>query len=246
MRIRQIVVAAQVLQPSSQLLADVFALEPPYADPGVAEFGIHNAVFAFGDQFIEVISPTQANTACGRHLAKEGDSGYMVILQTDSLARERERFASLGVRSVWQIDLPDISAMHLHPKDVGAAIVSLDEPRPPASWRWGGPQWRVAPGPAGAQRVLGITLRSANAKALATRWAEVLGRPAPQAVGEVWRVGFNEGFVDVASAPGHSDGVTGFSLQVADTAAVLARAQAAGLAVEGQAFHALGVRWALS
>ena len=27
------------------------------------------------------------------------------------------------------------------PRDVGGAIVSLDRPLPPASWRWAGPGW---------------------------------------------------------------------------------------------------------
>ena len=126
MRIRQIVFAAHDLSASRQALATLLQLPAPFRDPGVAEFGIDNAVFNFGDQFIEVISPTGASTACGRHLERHGDSGYMLILQTDNLARERARFAALGVRTVWSTEYDDISAMHLHPKDVGAAIVSVD------------------------------------------------------------------------------------------------------------------------
>ncbi|MCK7496588.1 MAG: hypothetical protein MZW92_40980 [Comamonadaceae bacterium] len=81
--------------------------------------------------------PPRPDSACARHLARHGDSGYMLILQTDDLARERERLARLGVRTVWSTQFDDIGAMHLHPKDVGGAIVSVDEPRPAASWRWG-------------------------------------------------------------------------------------------------------------
>ena len=51
-------------------LAALFALALPFRNPGMAEFSINNAVFTFGDQFIEVISPVQADTACGRHLAR--------------------------------------------------------------------------------------------------------------------------------------------------------------------------------
>ena len=143
MRSRQIVFAARDLASARQSLAELLQLELPFRDPGVAEFGIDNAVFAFGDQFIEVISPTRPDTACGRHLARHGDGGYMLILQTDDFERESARLAALGVRSVWSGRHEDISAMHLHPKDVGAAIVSVDQPKPAAAWRWGGPDWRV-------------------------------------------------------------------------------------------------------
>ena len=235
MRIRQIVFAAQDLARGRELLATLFDLAPPFRDPGVAEFGLDNAVFAFGDQFIEVVSPTQPDTACGRHLARHGDSGYMLILQTDDLARERARFDALGVRRVWQASFDDIAAMHLHPKDIGGAIVSIDEPRPAAAWRWGGPDWRVQPGAAGRQRVRGLTLKARDPEALARRWAEVLGRPAPVAAAGGWRVALDEGFAEVQPSADGLDGITGYTLAVAEPAAVLARARAAGLPVaEGQ------------
>ena len=131
-----------------------------------------------GDQFIKVISPNWPDTSCARHLARHGDSGYMVTLQTDDLARDRKRLASLGVRSVWSAEFIDISAIHLHPKDVGAAIVSVDEPRPAPSWRWGGPRWQVQPGRLGLQRVRGVTLH-ARIRVMAQRWAEVFDRSKP-------------------------------------------------------------------
>ena len=159
------------------------------------------------------------------------------------LANGELRLAGLGVRSVWGIVFDDIAAMHLHPKDVGAAILSLDEPRPPASWRWGGPDWRVAPGPAGRQRVVGVSLRAADPRALATRWSAVLGLPAPLARGGAWRLVLDEGFIEVEAAPpGQADGVAGFTLAVSDVEAVLARARAAGLPVVGSQVGLLGAR----
>ena len=133
MRIRQIVFAAQDLAANRRLVGELLDLPTPFRDPGVAEFGIDNAVFCFGDQFIEVVSPMQPGTACCRHLERHGDSGYMLLLQTDDLDVEMKRFAALGVRSIWTTDQDDIRAMHLHPKDVGGAIVSIDQPMPAAA-----------------------------------------------------------------------------------------------------------------
>ena len=178
LRIRQIVFVVRDLAASSRRLAELLALDAPFRDPGVAEFGIDNAVFAFGDQFIELVSPVRADTAAGRHLDRRGEGGYMLILQADDFEGAHARIRALGVRTVWEKTLPDIRAMHLHPKDIGGAIVSVDQPVPPASWRWGGPSWRIQGGARGRQRVVGVTVAAADPPAMAARWAEVLGRPA--------------------------------------------------------------------
>ena len=247
MRIRQIVFAAQDLHRGRDAVAALLQLTPPFRDPGVAEFGIDNAVFCFGDQFIEVISPTRPGTACSRHLDRQGDSGYMLILQTDDLPRERARFAGLGVRTVWSGEFDDISAMHLHPKDMGAAIVSVDEPRPAASWRWGGPAWQVQPGQSGLQRVRGITLWAHQPQAMALRWAQVLGCAAPTHQGGSWRLALDAGFADFqpTQTSNAAEGVAGFTLAVADPKAVLARALAQGLPVVEGRVTVLGAELAL-
>ena len=81
------------------------------------------------------------------------------------------------MRTVWRIDLPDISGTHMHPSDLRGAIVSLDRSRPYGTWRWGGPDWtaRVGSGPAG--RLTGITVAVADPSGVAARWGEVLGVP---------------------------------------------------------------------
>jgi hypothetical protein len=241
-RIRQIVFAARDLVAARDRLAALLQLEPPFRDPGVVEFGIDNAVFAFGDQFIEVISPTRPDSACGRHLARHGDGGYMLILQTDDFEREDRRLSALGVRRVWSKRLDDISAMHLHPKDIGGAIVSLDQPRPAASWRWGGPDWRVAPGRRGQQRVRGVALRSPDAQALAERWARVLDRPAPVSSGAGWRLELEDGCAEFQPDTHGLEGVAGFTLALADAGDTLARAGAMGLTVDGANIELLGAR----
>ena len=66
----------------------------------------------------------------------------MAIFQFADRAGPRERAADLGIRIVWRADLDDIAGTHLHPADIGGAIVSLDWADPPESWRWAGPSWR--------------------------------------------------------------------------------------------------------
>jgi len=174
-RLRQAVLVARDLAPVSDRLRSELGLGEPFADPGVGAFGLHNAVYAIGDGFIEVISPNQPDTTAGRYLDRRGDGGYMVIFQLADLDAARERAAALGVRVVWQVDLPDISGTHLHPADTRGAIVSLDRADPPGSWRWGGPDWIGKAGQGAAGRLRGVTVAVADPAAAAARWGELLG-----------------------------------------------------------------------
>jgi catechol 2,3-dioxygenase-like lactoylglutathione lyase family enzyme len=177
-RLRQVALVARDCGAVAGQLRHALGLGSPYHDPGVGRFGLTNAVFAVGEEFLEVVAPVQPDTAAGRYLERRGgDGGYMAIFQVPDLAAARRRLAGLGVRVVWTADLPDIAATHLHPGDVPGAIVSLDWAAPPQSWRWAGPAWTgraPAPGPGG---VTGLTIEVNDPPAAARRWAAVLGLP---------------------------------------------------------------------
>ena len=171
-RLRQVVVAAAELEPTVSALQTTFGLGEAFADPGVAEFGLVNGVLPVGDQFVEVVTPFRGGTAAGRWMERGGgDRGYMVIVQVASIDEARSHLTSLGHRFVWSADLSDISANHLHPASIGGAIVSVDEPRPPASWRWGGPDWPVNVGTGVVTGVAGITMATNDPSALLVTWA---------------------------------------------------------------------------
>jgi hypothetical protein len=175
-RLRQAVLAAAELEPVEEQLRSALGLLEPFHDPGVGMFGLENAVFALGDCFLEIVSPAQADTAAGRYMERHGgDCGYMIMFDLEDLDAARERAQRAGVRTVWQIDLPDISGTHLHPADMRGAIVSIDSSRPYGSWRWGGPQWteRTARGAPG--RLVAASIAVADPGAVAARWADVLG-----------------------------------------------------------------------
>ena len=170
--------AAGDLEHVASALRSTLSLDEPFRDPGVGEFGLANTVFALGDCFLEVVSPTRADTAAGRYLTRRGgDGGYMVIFDLEDLEGARSRALGSDVRVVWQIDLPDISGTHLHPADMRGAIVSIDQSRPYGTWRWGGPQWTGRTGDGAPGRLAGITLAVADPAAVAARWGEVLGVP---------------------------------------------------------------------
>ena len=183
-RLRQAVLVARELEPLAGELREQLDLLEPFRDPGVAEFGLANVVFALDDCFLEVVSPIREGTAGGRYLDRNGDGGYMLIFDLVDLDAARERAAEMGVRVVWQIDLPDISGTHLHPGDMAGAIVSIDGSRPYGSWRWGGPDWTAKTSTGARARLQGVTVAVSEPEAVARRWAQVLGADVDGGNGE--------------------------------------------------------------
>jgi hypothetical protein len=182
-------------------LREDLGLGEPFSDPGVEYFGLRNAVFALGDTFLEVVSPARIDTAAGRLLDRRGeDGGYMVMFQVGDLAAARERAAARSVREVFEVELEDMAEVHLHPADMRGAIVSLSAPRPPRSWRWGGPAWCERSVPL---RVAGVELAVSDPGALAERWSDVLGGPISSAGVAVTHDDVEPGLAAIAvAAPG--------------------------------------------
>jgi hypothetical protein len=209
-RLRQVVLAAHRLEPVLNELVGALtawtgiASPEPYRDPGVAAFGLENAVVTVGDTFVEIVSPTGPGTAVGRHLERHGgDSGYMVMIETDEDADEvRARLGELGVRTLHESSHPDITDLHLHPKDVPGALVAVDVSRPPGPWRWAGPAWTGGVPEHAPGGVAGLTVAVPDPDTAARRWALVAGLPTPDKHSLAFGGGVQRvAFVPVGPAP---------------------------------------------
>jgi catechol 2,3-dioxygenase-like lactoylglutathione lyase family enzyme len=174
-RLRQVALVARDLETTTDRLCDLLGVEVVFRDPGVAEFGLHNTLMLVGDQFLEVVSPTRPGTTAGRLLDKRAAevTGYMAIHEVDDLDRRMAVVHEAGVRVVWQLDLPDIRGRHLHPADVGGAIVSLDQPVPQGAWRWGGPTWRAHSRTEVVSSIAGVRVSADDPVAMAARWRSI-------------------------------------------------------------------------
>lgn len=240
MRIRQIALVARDLEATLDTITDVLGIDVAFRDPGVGVFGLANGVMPIGDTFLEVVSPARDDASAARYLERRGgDGGYMVIFQTKALADERARLTGLGVRVVWELTLPDIATAHLHPRDTGGAIVSVDEARPYAEWRWAGPQWREHRRTERVTAIVGAEIQSQTPQALAARWAELfsLARgddPCALALEDGGKIRF------VPASDGRGEGIRSVMVASADRAAILATARKRGLAIEDDAAVMLG------
>jgi len=175
-RLRQAVVAAIDLDATAKALEQHLGVHDPFIDKGVGHFGLRNAVYALGDTFIEIVSPTRDDTAAGRQIGRAGgDCGYMCMFELADADATRRRVAAAGARLVHDNSHADIVDLHLHPKDVPGAIVALDITDPVGSWRWGGPQWTATIPPHEGGGLLGLTVAVHEPETVAGIWGGLLG-----------------------------------------------------------------------
>jgi len=230
MRLRQIALVARNLAVARAEITGVLGLDYAYDDPGVGKYGLCNAVFPVGTTFLEVVSPKAPGTTAERLLGKRGgDGGYMVILQVDDLAAARARVHDAGARVVDQIDRDGAAFTHIHPKDIGGAILSIDRMIPKERWEWGGPHWTEHVRTDVSVAVVGAELQAEDPGRMASRWAAVLGRSAEQSE-DVWKIKLDEGEIRfVAARDGRGEGLGGFDVLVRSPSDARRRAQAMGL-----------------
>ena len=228
MRLRQIALVAKALSPTVDDLTDIFAIDRGYDDPGVGEFGLHNAVIPIGDTYLEVVSPKQDGTTAERLIQKRGgDGGYMVILQVEDIEKHRSLADEHAIRRIWNADFPEAKAFHMHPKDIGGPITSLDEMTPPESWKWAGPDWEARVKTERLSSIVGADIQSDTPEAMARRWSTVLDRAVDQSGDHTYQITFDDdSFVRfIPDRDGRGEGLHAVTLKTTDKDAVIAAAQ---------------------
>lgn len=217
MYLRQLALAANTLEPTRAQLFQLLGITSDYQDPGVGEFGLENSVMVLGNTFLEIVAPdpklaSAKETAVARTLHKAGHDlcGYMALLQVENFKAFDAHISGLGVTKIWQAERDDVSACHLHPKDIGGAIVSFDEMRPPQAWVWAGSDWTTRPASL-VGNIRGLGIESPQPEVLAASWQRVTGGKARFEDG-LHRIDFDQDTF-VTFAEGDWEGATEFFIQ---------------------------------
>lgn len=216
-RLRQVALVAADLAPVEATIIEKLGVELCYRDPDVALFGLRNALFPIGNKLLEVVSPTREGTTAGRHLKRRhGDGGYMVIVQVDDLDAMRSRIESHNVRIVFTAPATGITGLHLHPTDVGAAILSVDQADEWDEWPWAGPRWRDHVTTRVVTDLIGVAMQSDRPAETAARWAALLDREVDDVDGQ-YHVRLDEGVLRfVPPGDDRGDGVCEVDLRAAN------------------------------
>ncbi|MGV8996590.1 MAG: VOC family protein [Parvibaculaceae bacterium] len=245
MRLRQIALVARDLEPLAAALHATLGLNVAYRDPGVAVFGLVNVVMPVGGEFLEIVQPVRDDASAARYLKRRnGDAGYMVILQDKDALAHRTRLLAAGVRKIAEHE-GRYTFTHFHPADFDGVLTSIDSVGNVADhlvsdsdWPPAGPDWRAHTSPANVLGLPAVTIQSHEPEAAAKRWAAHL---SSSVIGtKIVRLTAGEiRFVPPIDEDG--TGVIGIDVAVRNAAPVLAAARAAGLSVAGNAFQICGI-----
>lgn len=236
LRLRQICFVAEELAPVEEALMDIFRVKVSHREPNIKRFGLENVLFPFGNQFVEVVAPIDANTTAGRYLERRGgEGGYMFITQCDKLAPRRARVESLGIRIVEEMEKSNFLNIQLHPKDTGGTLFEIDEQLGEdaqaldSPWYPGGPDWKPAQS---LERVNGIAaaeIQCEDPAAVAALWSKIAEIPLMNEAGNPVMPLDNSTARFVPCADGRPEGLGGIDLSTTDKAAILASASERGV-----------------
>ena len=250
LRLRQLALMGRELAPVVDDMREVFGLEVAFRDPAVAAFGLENALFPVGNQFIEVLAPIREGTAGGRYLERrKGDGGYMVILQCDDHAPRKRRVAELGIRKVMEQDDPEYRLMQLHPRDTGGSFLEIDVQvggEDGNVWHPAGHHWHSAVRTDVVRSIATAEIQSPEPTQLAARWGEIVELPVKEdAEGHPSLRLDNAGVRFVDESDGRGEGLSGIDLVVVDRPRLLAAAERRGRRTSDNVVTICGVRFHL-
>jgi hypothetical protein len=251
LRLRQLCLVARDLEPVVEDLKAVFDIEVCHRDPAVAKYGLHNALLPIGNSFVEIVAPTQANTAAGRYLdRRKGDGGYMVILDTGELDPWQSHVGTIGVRVAAGLVSNGYRGLQLHPRDTGGALLEINWSDGgadiDAAYHPAGPDWHAHVRTTVAKAISGAQLQSDDPERLAAKWSEILRKPARPIDGEFRIDVDNASLRFVRASDDRGEGLSGIDLLVTEPPRVLDVATRRGLAVTDKSVLIGGVRFNLT
>ncbi|MEO9198273.1 MAG: hypothetical protein ABI206_05920 [Antricoccus sp.] len=252
LRLRQIALVASDLSAVEQSIIATLGAPICYRDTGVAKYGLHNALFAFGGTFLEVVSPMQDDTAAGRYLERRGgDGGYMFIADCNDLEVRRDHFKTLGIRIVQDLksgdDVSTSEGIHLHPRDTGGTLLSVDRHSGGADlmggYHWAGPSWQQHATSSRVNQIVGARMQCEDPAAVARGWARIFDRSLAQREDGDYQLDLDVGFARFgAPRDERGDGLEAVYLD-GDVDAVRAAANEAGVPSEADSISLGGTRF---
>jgi len=248
LRLKQICLVAADLDAVEEKLKAVLGLEVAYRDPGLSQFGLRNVMLPIGNSFLEVVSPIEENTTAGRFLERrDGDGGYMVILQCGDMATMRERVLRLGIRIVFEDSDDHTVGIQLHPKDLPGALVDIrrntGDQGPDGPWSPAGPDWQRARRTDVIRSLAAAEIQCDDPDALAARWSEVTKRPVSRDADHNPEIRLDDGSIRfVTATDGRGTGLGGIDVEVVDRERLLAAAETRGRKVSDGEVMICGTR----
>lgn len=251
LRLRQICLVTHELESAVEHMQRIFGIAPCHRGAGVAKYGLVNALFVFGHQFLEIVAPASGiadeTTAAGRYLRRSnGRGGYMAIFDCDDPERRQRHASRLGLRIAHVLDDPgNFWGIQLHPVDTRATMLEFDRTEGndaiDGSYWPAGPDWRAGQRLDLIQGIPLIDVESTEPAGLAEHWSRIVERPLEPTQPEPV-IRFDLGAVRfIEPAEEGPERMSCLHVRVTHPRDVLARALECGLPARGAGFDFCGV-----
>lgn len=136
---------------------------PVTADRVIEDQGVRGVLLGIGGSEIELLEPTREDTGVARYLESRGEGAHHLCFESDDVAAELRRAASLGLDMIDEAPRPGLAGMigFVHPKASHGVLVEYATPIEP-------PHHAPAPsGPVAASHIDHIVVGSTDAAATA-------------------------------------------------------------------------------
>ena len=107
-----------------------------------------------------------------------------------------------------------MTGLHIHPRDVGGAIVSVDQTDDWEAWPWAGPTWQTNVRTEVVTDIVAVEIEADDPSAMAQRWHTVLGGDLDGTT-----LTFDEGAIRFVPVGERGEGVSGVDLAATGAAA---------------------------
>ena len=264
LRLRQPVLVARDKDRTVRELAAVLDLRPVHGSGDLTPFGlpeenpmseggrkvleglgVENLIFAVGADMLEVMFATRPDSAVVGFMDRRGgDTGYMLVLQTDDVEKYKALAEQEGVRVSHDAQFPFYRDIHLHPRDCGGALLSmarnLPDNEPDGAWYPGG-HWQDRPPSRAVDAIVAAEMRSPDPQALAERWGRLLDKPV-RALGSGWAIDLDDAMLRfMPCAQGQKEGLYGLDLRVKDRSLIDAGARSLGIPITDDTLQLCGM-----
>ena len=142
--IRQVAVMVDDLDSSVDLYRRVLGMEV-CATHDLGQYGLRNAVLPAGEgTFVEVLQPTDPQSAGARYLQRRGEGMYLLIFETDDLVGLRSHFGQQDIQVTGQAQWPGHDSIFVHPKSLNGVFMEfIQPPDGPNPWVPAGDTWHT-------------------------------------------------------------------------------------------------------
>ena len=240
MRLRQLVFVSKERDRLAKEICDVFDLKEAYNDPGLISFGLENVLIPLNDTFFEIVMPVQENTTAERFFEKiGGEGGYMIIVDVKNFEQENERIKNSEIKIIWNGNRQEegihARTIHLHPKQVGGAILSLDKMIPEDEWLWAGTNWKEHINKSLVDCISGVILQSRDPNKLCSQWELALGKKRDSST--ALNISLDQSNISfIKDLSSEEDKIYAFVIKTLDREAVIENAKLKGFLINGEIY----------